>query len=264
MNTAIKNVVSTGTTLIGLKCKQGVMLCSDRRASMRLGSYIQTHDMCKQKLIKMPSYDMAIACAGVAISSKYYPRIFTEYLLRYSSSVNKNISQLKTYPEILSYLEDFILSTYNEPAYSPFFNQLTFDVLNSSAFIGAIRTKNLACIVQYDGWMPFSIVGTTRGTSNVAPDSAKHNSEMPVFNSIGSGSTFAVPLLNSYNSESPFEELTFEKMYGILSKVMKEVFIMDVNSGGGYSEKSVSDTIDVTCVPNDFNIPIYTKEIRCN
>ena len=46
-----KNVMKTGTSLVGLVCKDGVVIAADRRAT--IGSTLAQKDMQKVRLLKM-------------------------------------------------------------------------------------------------------------------------------------------------------------------------------------------------------------------
>jgi proteasome beta subunit len=57
-----KNILKTGTTLVGIACKEGAIIASDRRASMG-GAYVSQKDM--KKVIQINDY-MLMSISGVA------------------------------------------------------------------------------------------------------------------------------------------------------------------------------------------------------
>jgi proteasome beta subunit len=81
-----KNILKTGTTVLGIVCKDGIVMASDRQATLG-GSIVANKNL--QKTLKVTDYLLFSICGGLSDAMRYSKLLAAELKLKELKSKSK-------------------------------------------------------------------------------------------------------------------------------------------------------------------------------
>ena len=242
------NYVKTGTTIVGFRCKEGIILGADRRSSYGQFPYVRFQDSIK---LKQRSKDqegvpmVVTGTAGYALTAKLQlKKIFQTYLRTYQRQKGLNLSDIESIQDI----EDYMISFFNH-IYETYKTNVLFgglQCLNNSASIVAVRNKHTVCIFQMNGHIP-QLITQSRGSSVLPPLDKLYKTN--VF-STGSGGGYASTILADIDRVRPLCDQTFAEAQESIRNSLIGAMRRDLATGFGMEPQGYF--IDVAHITKEY------------
>ena len=265
MDSSKLNLKNNGTTLLSLKCKEGLVVVSDKRSSNYKGAFMTAHNTTKQHYIKLGKTQMIMTLAGVAMTDRWVYRLLTEILLKYERITLLKADNIKTYEDLKNFFLNFIDYALCEQQLHWGGKQFILQFLHESGFIINFKNSHIVSAIRIQNFIPQDNNHYSWGGIGKAPlnHSVSNENEQPRWITMGSGTVFLQPCLILQNQQEEFINKTFEEIKAIIAKTYKVALELDCNSSAATIKttgNNFKSLIDISYIPYNSEI-IFLQEV---
>ena len=263
-----RDLLKTGTTIVGFRYKDGIIIGADTQSSSGCFPYVKVQPCEKISLFKLDSNgepSIVIGGAGYAYASHVLNnKIFQELLSRYERCEGLLLENLKTPEAILTFFEEFTEFFWSSGQFRELhYPQALFD----SGFLMAVRTKYCETIIGSMGFFPEFQTELTGGTLGLAKLPFTEDYKSPIF-TIGSGSIFAGTALKQIDRVKNLNSQNLSEAKQSIKSALRASCSADYASQVNLIDKTIRiSTISsegVKLFSQKITQPQYSQELKFN